>query len=231
MAWPAISVLQLILKLLGLESKAGPVPSLPNLPSASKKNSMPAPKEEKKTANPPKPVPVNPDPIQKLVAIARSQVGVKEVGGNNKGAKIREYQSATNLKPAAWPWCAAFTSWVIREWLKDKEVVQWLNLKATTPESWRPKTAAAFGYIEWAKKRPNTAKVLPETAIPKIGDFAIFDFSHIGIVVEVNKGSFKAVEGNTGPAGLRDSESGDGVWLKTRKNSLVRAFVRIHPSV
>ena len=183
--------------------------------------------------DPPKP-PSQPKPVphalEKLVAIAMSQVGVKEVGGNNRGAKIREYQSATNLKPAAWPWCSAACCWFIREWLKDKEVVQWLNLKTITPEQWRPKTAAAFGYIEWAKKHPNTTKILPKTITPKAGDFAIFDFSHIGIVVEAGKGSFKAVEGNTGPAGLRDSDSGDGVWLKTRKNSLVRAFVRIHPS-
>jgi len=127
--------------------------------------------------------------------------------------------------------CAAFTGWTIYEWLKDKEVVQWLNLKTISPEAWRPKTAAAFGYIEWAKKRPNTTKVLPETAAPKVGDLVIFDFSHIGIVVEVNRGSFRAVEGNTNQRGTRDSDSGDGVWLKTRKNSLVRAFVRIHPSV
>jgi hypothetical protein len=224
-------LLQSILKLLGLESKTGPAPSLPSLPSESKKKSTVVPKEEKKETKPAKPVPANPEPIQKLVAIAMSQVGVKEVGGNNRGAKIREYQAATNLKPAAWPWCAALCSWIIREWLKDKEVVQWLNLKATTPEQWRPKTAAAFGYIEWAKKRPNTTQVLPETATPKVGDLAIFDFSHIGIVVGVNKGSFKCAEGNTNQRGTRDSDSGDGVWLKTRKNSLVRAFVRIHPSV
>lgn len=218
-------MLQSILKLLGLESRAGQAPSLPSLPSASKKNSTVGQKEEKKAVKP-----ANPEPLQKLVAIAMSQVGVKEVGGNNRGVKIREYQAATNLKPAAWPWCAALTSWVIREWLKDKEVVQWLGLKTST-EQWRPKTAAAFGYIEWAKKRPNTTKVLPETAAPKVGDLVIFDFSHIGIVVEVNRGSFKAVEGNTNQRGTRDSDSGDGVWLKTRKNSLVRAFVRIHPSV
>lgn len=190
---------------------------------------MPAPKEEKKVANPLKPA--NPNPLEKLAEIARSQVGTKEVGGNNKGAKIRVYQASTNLDPAPWPWCAAFCCWTIEQWLKSGEVTKWLNLKNTSPSQWRPRTAAAFGFIEWARKRPSTCQVLPETAIPKVGDLAIFDFSHIGIVVEVNKGSFKAVEGNTNQRGTRDSDSGDGVWLKTRKNSLVRAFVRIHPSV
>ena len=216
---------QSILKLLGIKSKNGPAPSLPSSPSVSKTNSIKEPPIEKKS-----PKPKNPElAIEKLVALALSQVGVKEVGGNNKGAKIREYQSATNLKPAAWPWCAAFTGWLIREWLKDKENVQWLNLKTITPEAWRPRTAAAFGYIEWANNRPATTKVLSGKATPQVGDLAIFDFSHIGIVVKVGKGNFQCVEGNTNGKGTRDSTSGDGVWLKNRTPSLVRNYVRIHP--
>jgi|688.fasta_scaffold17753_5 hypothetical protein len=222
--WRSAAVWQLILKLLGLELKDGPAPSLPNLPSESKANSAPepsvpvAPKKKERPA------------IEKLVEIALSQVGVKEVGGNNKGAKIREYQTATSLKPAAWPWCAAFTSWIIREWLKDPEVVKWLNLKLLTPEKWRPKTAAAFGYIEWAKSRPATTKILTEKAKPQVGDLVVFDFSHIGIVVKVGEKNFQCVEGNTNGRGTRDSKSGDGVWLKTRTSSLVRNYIRINPS-
>ena len=212
-----------IQKLFGRKNSAtGPAPSLPNLPSESKKNSVseqPAKKPEAKS------------PLENLVNLALSQVGVKEVGGNNCGAKIREYQSATDLKPAAWPWCAAFTGWLLREWLKDKGSVEWLNLKLIKPESWRPKTAAAFGYIQWAKNRPATTKILSSKAKPQAGDFAIFDFSHIGIVTKVlPNGSFQCVEGNTNGKGTRDSTSGDGVWLKTRSPSLVRNYVRIQPS-
>ena len=126
--------------------------------------------------------------------------------------------------------CAAFTGWVIYEWLKDKENVEWLGLKVMTPEKWRPKTAAAFGYIQWAKGRPATTKVLSSKAKPQVGDFVIFDFSHIGIVVKVGEKNFQCVEGNTNGRGTRDSTSGDGVWLKTRTSSLVRNYVRINPS-
>jgi hypothetical protein len=35
---------------------------------------------------------------------------------------------------------------------------------------------------------------------------------------------------NTNGRGTRDSTSGDGVWLKTRRSSLVRNYVRINPS-
>jgi hypothetical protein len=222
--WRNAAVWQLILRLLGRESKAGPAPSLPSLPPESKTNS--APESSVSVASKKKESPA----IEKLVEIALSQVGVKEVGGNNKGLKIREYQSATSLKPAAWPWCAALISWIIREWLKDPEVVKWLNLKVLTPEKWRPKTAAAFGYIEWAKSRPATTKVFSEKAKPQVGDLVIFDFSHIGIVVKVGENNFQCVEGNTNQRGTRDSNSGDGVWLKTRTPSLVRNYIRINPS-
>jgi hypothetical protein len=213
---------KLILKLLGIESKAGPAPSLPSLPSESKEPSVIVPPSKK---------PATKSPLEKLVDIALSQVGVKEVGGNNNGPEIRKYQASTNLKPASWPWCAALTSWVTREWLKDPEAIEWLGLRVMTPEQWRPKTAAAFGYISWAKERPATTKVLSSRSKPHVGDFAIFDFSHIGIVTKVlSDGRFQCVEGNTNGRGTRDSTSGDGVWLKTRSASLVRNFVRINPS-
>ena len=178
---------------------------------------------------PPQPKPV-PHALDKLVAIALSQVGIKEVGGNNNGPQIRKYQAATSLKPASWPWCAALVSWVIREWLKDPEVIEWLGLKVMTPEQWRPKTAAAFGYISWAKERPATTKVLSSKAKPQVGDIVVFDFSHIGIITKVGENSFQCAEGNTSAKGGRDSETGDGVWLKTRTPNLVRNYIRIHPS-
>lgn len=168
--------------------------------------------------------------IEKLADIALSQVGVKEVGGNNCGKKIREYQSATNLTPAAWPWCAAFVDWCIAEWIKDKANTQWLALKTTSPSQWRPKTAAAFGLIEWARKHPNTATILPETSSMQKGDIVVFDFSHTGIVTGGGKLFMQCVEGNTNGRGERDSQSGDGVWSKRRNVSLARCFIRIHPS-
>jgi hypothetical protein len=219
---------QLIQKLLGIESEGGQAPSLPSLPSEFKKNSKPELPVEKKRETPKQ---KTPKALENLAKIALSQVGVKEVGGNNNGPQVRKYQAATNLKPASWPWCAALTSWVVREWLKDPENVEWLGLKVKIPEKWRPRTAAAFGYISWAKERPATAKVLSNKAKPHVGDFVIFDFSHIGIVTKVlPNGRFQCVEGNTNGRGTRDSKSGDGVWLKTRSASLVRNFVRINPS-
>ena len=130
-----MTIWQSALSLFGIRLKGGPVPSLPKSPSASKKNSKPELPAEKKMSN-------KINALESLVKIALSQVGVKESGGNNNGPEVRKYQSATELKPASWPWCAAFTGWIIREWLKDKENTEWLGLKTLTPEQWRPKTAA-----------------------------------------------------------------------------------------
>jgi hypothetical protein len=168
--------------------------------------------------------------INKLVEIAQNEVGVREVGGNNRGARIREYQAATELAPAAWPWCAAFVDWCIKEWLNDPQAVRWLNLRRSTPEAWRPKTALAYGLTAWARNRPNTTRIFTEKEIAMPGDIVTFDFSHVGIVVSDNSSSIEVVEGNTNGRGDRDSTSGDGVWKKNRKKTLVKDLIRINPS-
>ena len=168
--------------------------------------------------------------IEKLIAIATSQVGVREIGGNNRGDKIREYQSATELDPGAWHWCAAFVDWCIKEWLEDSQVVKWLNLKNRTPDEWRPKTALAYGLTAWAKNRPNTTRIFTENDRAKLGDIVTFDFSHVGFVLNDNGIWIETIEGNTNGKGERDSESGDGVWKKTRRKTLVKDLIRIYPS-
>ena len=168
--------------------------------------------------------------IHKLLEIAQNEVGVRESGGNNKGKRIREYQASTDLAPAAWPWCAAFVDWCIMEWLNDPDAVRWLSLKNRTPEAWRPKTALAYGLTAWARKRPNTTRIFTEKAKAMPGDIVTFDFSHVGIVVSDNGTFIKTIEGNTNGRGERDSTSGDGVWEKIRKKTLVKDLIRINPS-
>ena len=168
--------------------------------------------------------------IDKLIQIAKNEVGVREQGGNNRGERIRQYQSATELAPAAWPWCAAFVDWCIKEWLSNPDAVSWLGLKTKTPEEWRPKTALAYGLTKWARNRPNTTRVFTEKHKAMPGDIVTFDFSHVGFVVSDNGHWIETIEGNTNGKGERDSESGDGVWKKIRKKTLVKDLIRINPS-
>lgn len=174
--------------------------------------------------------------IQTLVQLAESEVGTREQGGNNRGTRIEEYQQATWLNPAPWPWCAAFCCWLMKEWLANPAVLEILTIP---PSQWarieklRCRDASAFGWQKWAierqKLRPQI-QVLPETTQALAGDFVIFDFSHIGIVVaDQPAGSdfIETVEGNTNGAGDRESTTGDGVWRKRRKRELTKSYIRL----
>jgi len=158
--------------------------------------------------------------LGQLAAIAISQVGTLEEGGNNRGSKVREYQGATYLAPGDWPWCAAFVCWCIREWLA--------GVTPSRPQAWRPKTPRAFGFEAWAKERG--LPVLPESAAVKAGDIVVFDMSHVGIAVASAPAGSKhveTVEGNTGVVGLRDSAAGDGVFRKKRPRPMIRSIIRL----
>lgn len=177
---------------------------------------------------------------QLLIDLALAEVGVREEGGNNRGKRIQEYQAATWLAPAAWPWCAALCAWLLREWTKESTVRSLLGLaNPTAANAWRCKSAGAFDWENWFKNKGYL--VLPEGSRALAGDFVTFDFSHIGLVVEDQKDRsvIVTVEGNTNGKGERDSTSGDGVWRKRRPASvpgvdgIVRHFLRIpalHPA-
>jgi hypothetical protein len=165
-----------------------------------------------------------------LLKIAEREVGTREEGGNNSGRRIREYQTATNLKPAAWPWCAAFVDFCIREWLQNPYCSGWLKLKIP-PDAWRPKTALAYGFYGWSKERPKTTLLLTEKAQTEPGDIVMFDFSHVGFVSKEEGDFIHTIEGNTNQRGERDSVTGDGVYRKIRHKSLVRNYIRIRQSV
>lgn len=158
--------------------------------------------------------------------IAESQVGVREHGGNNCGPEIRKYQKSTWLMPDAWPWCAAFVCWCVEQWLSSPSVLAALKMSAQAAGKFRPRTAGAWDFVNWAKD--NGLVLAGENGHARRGDIVVFDFSHIGIVAEdSDRGEIATIEGNTNGRGDRDSESGDGVWRKHRDRSLVKAFIRL----
>ena len=170
-----------------------------------------------------------------MLQIAINNVGVKEydtndadTSANNDGDEVRMYQSATWLKPGAWPWCAAFMCHCLKEAGKDESFLKLINHNATFHEAWRCKDASAFGWIKWAKRLG--LKVFDEQELAKAGDIVVFDFSHIGIVEKdqlPGKDYIETIEGNTNGKGERDSVTGDGVWRKVRKTNLVKNYIRL----
>ncbi len=168
---------------------------------------------------------------QKLIAIAAHEVGVVEIPRNsNSGARVREYQRATNLEGTGWPYCAAFVCWCIHSWLEYEDVRTALGLKGVRDaEEWRPKTAAAFGLHEWAEKHRLLVMNDDPSHVLHTGDIVTFDFSHTAIVVDdfVENGVsyIITIDGNTSPQS-GDNEGG-GVFQRTRPRSLARKFIRM----
>ncbi len=162
---------------------------------------------------------------QRLIEIARKEVGTTETGTSNSGPRVKQYQAATNLGGTGWPWCAAFVCWIVREWLKDAEVRAAFGFKfPQEADAWRPKTAAAYGFHEWAADHRLLIMDDSPSHVLHTGDLVTYDFSHIGIVANDEGSLIHTIEGNTDGGGSRD---GGGVWEKTRQRSLARKFIRL----
>ena len=155
---------------------------------------------------------------EKMVSLAREEIGVSEVDGSNCGPRVDEYKAATWLDAdKGWPWCAAFICWLIREAIEGEDV----SFK-------RPRTAGAWDFENWAKQESNRGVELrkPTNEDIKAGDIVVFTFSHIGIAVKDvdSSGYVVTIEGNTNGAGSRE---GGSVLEKKRHVSKIRSRIRI----
>ena len=155
---------------------------------------------------------------EKMVSLAREEIGVSEVDGSNCGPRVDEYKAATwRDAEKGWPWCAAFICWLIREAIEGEEA----SFK-------RPRTAGAWDFENWAKQESNRGVELrkPTNEDIKAGDIVVFTFSHIGIAVKDvdSSGYVVTIEGNTNGAGSRE---GGSVLEKKRHVSKIRSRIRI----
>lgn len=170
----------------------------------------------------------------KLIEIASREIGVVEVPRNsNKGERVREYQRATDLEGTGWAYCAAFVCWCIREWLKDSAVRDALKLTIPQAEIWRPKTAAAFGFHEWAADKKLLVLDDNPSHVLHAADLLTLDVSHVGIIKSdwVRDGCawVQSIDGNTSPQS--SNNEGGGVYMRERRRrrDVVRKIIRILP--
>jgi hypothetical protein len=151
-------------------------------------------------------------------AIAEKEVGTIEVGGNNKGSRVKEYLASVNL-PEGYAWCAAFVHWVF-----DKAGVQH-TITAWSPTSYNKKDVI---YTEGEFKTTfseNDIMVMSLSYSKFKKDKSRFKgIGHTGIVKKIKSKSVDTWEGNTNDAGTRDSRVGDGVY---RKNRLLNKNIHI----
>ena len=135
----------------------------------------------------------------KIIAIAASQVGVKELTGNNDGVAVESYLAVTGLTKG-YAWCAAYVSWVYRQ-----------AGFAKPNSAWSPDLFPLSRI---------TKEVLPGNLIgiyfPELKRIA-----HVGILVKHDGNYMVSLEGNTNIAGSRE---GEGVYLKRRH---IRTIYRI----
>ena len=155
---------------------------------------------------------------EKMVSLAREEIGVSEVDGSNCGPRVDEYKAATWLDAdKGWPWCAAVICWLVRAAIEGEDV----KFK-------RPKTAGAWDFENWAKQQSTNGVELrkPTNEDIKAGDIVVFTFSHIGLAVKDadSSGYVVTIEGNTNGAGSRE---GGSVLEKKRHVSKIRSRIRI----
>lgn len=142
--------------------------------------------------------------VQRVLEIARKEVGVRETPGwNNHGKRVEEYLAAVGLG-AGNPWCAAIVAFVQRE---------------AGVKGW-PMTGDTWAIRDWAKANG----CLHDTGAA--GDvFLLYNSegpTHTGFVESVDGQYVWTIEGNTG--GGSDTD-GEGVFHKRRPSAGMR-FVR-----
>lgn len=137
-----------------------------------------------------------------IIETYTSQIGIRELSGNNDGSDVEMYLRSTGLGKGH-AWCAAFVNWVyVRNEIKGPHSAAW-------SPSWFPEGKVVanehglrgdvFGIYFKSKKR-----------IAHVG-FLDEDFNN-------EKSTVLTVEGNTNEAGSRE---GDGVYRKRRNKNQI----------
>lgn len=160
------------------------------------------------------------DPAQKLLNVARSYIGVREQGGNNRGRQVEEFQRAIG-GAAAEPWCMSFAQYCI----KAAESATQANSQVTQSE---------HCLTVWNGSPSELRRSRPEPGSLVIWRHGNSRSGHVGIVEAVNSdGTFTTIEGNTSDSSGINRE-GDGVYRKQRDmdgagDMRVVGFLKVFP--
>lgn len=150
-----------------------------------------------------------------LVSVSKMYIGVREVGGNNRGEFVEMFQKAVDGKASGEPWCAGYVMYCMKAAQDLVETIfQSSFLKPLVFQSEHVMTI-------WNK---TDAKQRRSVARP--GDLLVFQHyrsnkqtasGHIEIVLEADRGDGKllCIGGNTSDSSGVVRE-GDGVFVKLR---------------
>lgn len=116
----------------------------------------------------------------------------REVGGQNRGPWVRLYMDGNEGEP--WAWCAGFACYCLKRACE--------TLKQPLP------ITLSFSCDDLAKSAKNKGKFVNHSAI-KAGSLFLVrktasDWTHTGIVIDVDTETCKTIEGNTNDDGNRE---------------------------
>ena len=148
--------------------------------------------------------------INKIIAKAKSQIGVKENPAGSNKVKYNTAYYGRVVSGSAYPWCCVFIWWLFKECGASKYFYG------------GGKTASCTTLMNYYKKKCQFSTT------PKVGSLAFFQFDkdpdaeHIGLVIAVNNdGTVTTIEGNTSVG--NDSNGGE-VMQRTRKKALIIGY-------
>lgn len=143
--------------------------------------------------------------VNDILKIAKAEIGVKESPANSNNVKYNTWYYGKSVNGSAYPWCAAFVSWVFSQ--VDSTLIK--------------KSVSCMDIGNWFKSNNQW-----KTNNPQPGDVVFFKFNtnsrwtnHIGLVESVNAdGSINTIEGNTSAS---SDDNGGSVMRRTRKSNIV----------
>lgn len=151
---------------------------------------------------------------KKLLAFeAQKWVGVREMGGDNRGQIVEMFQKAVDGKAVGEPWCAAFTGFVI----KTVDA----TMKALELDQGETQLVLSEHVMTLWNKAPEAAK----SKTPEPGCLVCWQLykdgkatgsGHVGVVVKVlDSKQIETIEGNTND-GQGVERNGVGVYRRIR---------------
>lgn len=137
--------------------------------------------------------------VDKVLGIARNEIGYHEAGGNYTKYAEDVDRTAFNCGPKqGLPWCAVFIEWLFLKAFGERTAMKMLNL---------PNGSYAAGCNEFSQYfiRANAF----HKGAPKPGEVIFFyvgnEINHIGIVEQIKEAVIYTIEGNSGDSVRRNS--------------------------
>lgn len=133
-------------------------------------------------------------------------IALGELGNTESPAGSNRTKYGAWMRLDGQPWCMSFVQWCYAQAGKQLPF----------------KTGSCSALLNWYKANHPECIV----AEPRPRDIVIYNFGHTGILERTFGSTVTAIEGNTSPGDSGSQDNGGGVFRRTRRKSLVKAYIR-----